>query len=912
MRFHLSYIKMFLLFQILNGQEISISGSVWDGQSLMAISNAFVEIEGTSFKAYTDLEGRFEIVTTLNGAYILSVNAKEYRSKRLPLDISPDQLKLGRVLLEKDLSNDQKDALITLTESQIIDGELEAGNLGILTATRDVFLNRAAFDFGQVFFKVRGYDSRNGTVLINGIPMNKLRDGRPQWNNWAGLNDVVRNQEFFLGLAASPYRFGGILGVTNIDTRPSGLRPGLKLSGSVSDRSYSGRIMASYTSREKRSDFIYSFAASRRWAEKGYIDGTFYDAFSVYGAIEFQIDMMNSLLFTGVLSSNRRGSSSAITEEVYHLAGNRYNPYWGFQDGELRNQRERKIMEPIVMLNYYGKFQKLQVNTGISYQFGSYAKSRIGYFDAPNPDPTYYRYLPSFYINSPIGANFLNADLTNQAFLIKPQLQWENLYMANSASSVNGIAAYILYNDAIEDKQLTLNTNFNFRPNDMITLDVNLTFRNTHSHNFAEIRDLLGADYHLDRDPFSDTRNDINGELKKGKEDIFNYDYTNTYQVFDAFAQISFVKRKLDFFVAADYTNSEYQRNGHFLNERFPESSMGKSKPVQFSNFGTKGGFTYKLSGRQWFVANGAFLKRAPLMENTFINPRDNNEIVLKLNSEKITSIDVNYFSRFPDLMGRLTCFYTRFQELTDINFFFVDAGVGSDFVQEVITNLDKLNMGIELGLSYQISSSVNLSAAFAFGKYVFASDPNLVINFDTSGNEEDLIAIEGTKDMGLAKIKNYKLPAGPQTAMSLGIEYRDPKFWWAGAKLNYLSDNYASISTIRRTQSFYLNPETGQPFENATPENVDRILKQNPMDAIYLLNLVGGKSWMLNGKYLSAFISINNVFDADFRTGGYEQSRNGNYGQLLQDNLSGTPSFGPKFWFGYGRTYFLNLAISF
>ncbi|MGS0525995.1 hypothetical protein ACU8V7_13295 [Zobellia nedashkovskayae] len=68
----------------------------------------------------------------------------------------------------------------------------------------------------------------------------------------------------------------------------------------------------------------------------------------------------------------------------------------------------------------------------------------------------------------------------------------------------------------------------------------------------------------------------------------------------------------------------------------------------------------------------------------------------------------------------------------------------------------------------------------------------------------------------------------------------------------------------------------------------------------------------MKKGKYISVFGSINNLFDGVFRTGGYEQSRNGNYGQFKQDNLSGTPSFAPKYWYGYGRTYFLNLAYSF
>ncbi len=912
MRFIHTIVVVLFLFQALNAQQISIDGNIGDAQSLLAISNAAIAIEGTNLKVITNIDGSFTLVTSLKGQFIISIKAREYVEKRLPVEISQHDVVLGRILIEKDFITDQNEILITLTDTQIIEGEMEGGNLGMLTATRDVFLNRAAFDFGQVFFKVKGYDSQNGSVLINGILMNKLSNGRPQWNNWGGLNDVLRNQDFNLGLEASPYGFGGLLGATNIDTRPSGLRPGFKLSGSLSNRIYSGRIMASYTSRKNESNLYYSLAASRRWAREGFVSGTLYDAFSIYGAMEYQFNTTNSLLFTGILSSNRRGSSAAITEEVYNLAGKRYNPYWGLQSGHFRNSRERKILEPLFMVNYFGKFKKLHINTAISYQFGNFAKSRIGYYNAPNPDPNYYRYLPSFYINSPIGANFLNADLAKQAFLANPQLQWQSLYKANTVNSGNGMAAYVLYNDTASDKQLTLNTTFNIMPNEVFSVDMNMSFRSTISHNFAKIADLLGADFHEDKDPFSDTRNDLEGELKKRKGNIFSYNYTFNFKVLDAFIQMSIDKSKWNLFLAANYSNSRYQRNGHFLNERFPENSLGKSNPIQFSNYGLKGGFIYKLNLRHWISTNGMLLNRPPLILNSFINPRENNAIVPNLKKEKITSIDINYFARFPKLMGRLTCFYTRFQKLTDVNFFFVDAGVGSDFVQEVITNLDKLNMGIESGLSYQLSSSVSLSGAFALGKYVYASDPNLAINFDTSGPEEDLITIEGTKDLGIAKIKNYRLPNGPQMALSLGVDYRDPKFWWIGVKMNYLTDNYTSISVIRRTPSFYLNPETGQQFENMNLEYADRLLTQNPLGNIYLLNLVGGKSWLLNGKYISVFASINNVFDVVFRTGGYEQNRNGNYGQLVQDNLSGSPSFGPKYWFGYGRTIFLNLAISF
>lgn len=32
----------------------------------------------------------------------------------------------------------------------------------------------------------------------------------------------------------------------------------------------------------------------------------------------------------------------------------------------------------------------------------------------------------------------------------------------------------------------------------------------------------------------------------------------------------------------------------------------------------------------------------------------------------------------------------------------------------------------------------------------------------------------------------------------------------------------------------------------------------------------------------------------------------------LVADNANGTPSFGPKYFYGYGRTYFVNFYINF
>ena len=127
-------------------------------------------------------------------------------------------------------------------------------------------------------------------MLINGIEMNKQDTGRPQWSNWGGLNDVVRNQELTTGLAPSAYTFGGVLGTTNINTRASQYRRGGRITYSSSNRSYTNRVMASYASGLMEDGWAYTIMAGRRWGDEGFQDGTLYDANSMYLSVEKKIN----------------------------------------------------------------------------------------------------------------------------------------------------------------------------------------------------------------------------------------------------------------------------------------------------------------------------------------------------------------------------------------------------------------------------------------------------------------------------------------------------------------------------------------------------------------------------------------------------------------------------------------------
>src|SRR5690606_13887940 len=135
----------------------------------------------------------------------------------------------------------------------------------------------------------------------------------------------------------------------------------------------------------------------------------------------------------------------------------------------------------------------------------------------------------------------------------------------------------------------------------------------------------------------------------------------------EAFTQIMVSENNWDAFLSGSFTNTNYSREGKFLNERFQQNSFGKSDEVEFADYGMKAGLNYRISGTHFLNIHGAYLTKSPSDQNTFINPRENNEIVNDIVSEAIITGDVSYILKLPGLDFRLTSYYSRFQDATDI-----------------------------------------------------------------------------------------------------------------------------------------------------------------------------------------------------------------------------------------------------
>ena len=829
------------------------------------------------------------------------------------------QITVADTINDLSSTNDVLDMFsISLSDDELNDDTSASDNIsGLLNSSMDVFYRTAAYEFSSSFFKVRGLDSDNAIVHINGIKMNKLYNGRPQWSNWGGLNDVLRNQELSNGSIPLKYNFGGILGSNNINIRASEYGEGGRITYSSSNRSYSNRLMATYNSGMLEKGWAYSLSIGRRWGNEGYQDASFYDSNSAFLSVQKIFNNKHSLNFAAIYAPNRRGKVSPNTQEVYDLKGIKYNEYWGYHDGEKRNSRVKRVVEPILLLNHdWSIDDKSNLETSIGYQFGEMGNSRLDYAGGANPSPAYYQDLPSYFLADDDGPDYEGAYISQENFINNGQINWNRIYDANSTNNqANLNAAYVLYEDRVDDVQLTINSAYNREINENIKITASANYRNLVSDNFAEISDMLGGYSYSNIDSFDYLDYNLlspNTIVSEGGK--FKYHYKMNAEEMSLFSMINFSFNKLEFYFAGDITNTTYQRDGIFENEANAGNSSGKGDEISFDGYGVKLGITYKFSGKHILDFNSAYLQKAPSIRNTYTNSRVNHNVVgsdinglinnSPITEEKIMSFDANYIFRTPIFTGRLTGFYSEVKDANEISFYYADGLVGfeddSEFIQEILQGIDKKYFGVEFGVEAQIIPTVKLKGAASIGQYTYDNNPYLYLGADNN-----------TVAVGLSNLENYKIAGGPQKAYSVGFEYRDPDYWFIGITSNFFTNTYVDVSPLTRTQNFYL-AQDGLPFNDYDISIARDLLKQEKFDDYMVMNMIGGKSWKIDDYYIGFFASINNILNQKYRTGGFEQGRNANYQQLLQDTNKPKRVFGPKYWYGRGTNYFLNLYFRF
>lgn len=793
-----------------------------------------------------------------------------------------------------------------------LDAGMEAQDMSmLLQSSRDVFTSMAGFNLGQGRFRIRGYSSENMQVLINQIPVNDPETGWASWSNWGGLNDVTRFVENRSGISANPYAFGLVGGYSHIQTRASAFGKSTKFSYALSNRVYTHRMMLTHTTGMQENGWAFAVSASRRWSEEGYVPGTWMDAGAYFISAEKKLNEkhhINMLVFGAPITQARQGIA---VEEAYTLSGsNYYNPLWGYQEGKKRSARISNTHQPTGMLTHYFRInENSTLHTSLSYSFGRSGITGLNWYDAKDPRPDYYRYLPSYFKND----SLLFSQQTNkwQQNEELRQLNWDEMYQANynnlfivyDANGVSGNhvegkrAKYIIEEMRSDRKNFSYNTRFEHQLNEKLSLVSGLSGHLFSVRNFKVLHDLLGADFWIDIDRVAEMQggdetniqNDLSTPNKIIQEgDVFGYDYTTHIQKADLFTQLGYNIGKIESHIALSLSNTTFWREGHLQNGRFPDNSAGHSSKQTFLNYGIKSGLAYKLTGRHIVTLHVLYQTRAPFARNAYLAPRVRDAVVNGLTDEIIQGGDVNYILRFPKIKARLSGYYTEIKNSVWARNFYHDTY--QSFVNYTMSGVNTLYTGTELGIEATVFSSFSLQGVFSAGQYLYNSRPLATITRD---NAADVIG-----QNRLVYLKNYRIGGMPQTASSVGIKYNSPRYWFVGFSANYFADIYLDPNPDRRTE------EALEKFVSSDPQ-WDALLQQTKLENGITADMYAGKSWRLRKKYfLNLNITLSNVLNnQQLITGGFEQLR------YDADDVNRFPS---KLSYMFGRTFFTMLSIRF
>ena len=137
---------------------------------------------------------------------------------------------------------------------------------------------------------------------------------------WGGLNDVMRNRDVSLGLSNNTFSFGNLSSTTNIDSRASKQRKQTSFSYAYQTGIIRiGGCLRTVQALSKKG-WAFSFSGSRRWADEGYVPGTYYNGWSYFAGVDKrfgQKQLLSFVTFGAPTENGRQGAALARDDRSF-------------------------------------------------------------------------------------------------------------------------------------------------------------------------------------------------------------------------------------------------------------------------------------------------------------------------------------------------------------------------------------------------------------------------------------------------------------------------------------------------------------------------------------------------------------------------------------------------------------------
>lgn len=668
----------------------------------------------------------------------------------------------------------------------------------ILKSTPGVYVTKDGGGFGDAKINMRGFQSANVAVMVNGVPVNDMEWGGVYWSNWAGLSDVTRSMQTQRGLGASKISAPSVGGSVNIVTNGIDAKKGGTFSFGVgNDGLYN--LSLSLSTGLTKNGWAMSILAAKRWGD-GYIQGTNFEGYNWFVNISKRINDRHQLSLTAFGAPQKHGQRNALNDGLtiaeWQKAKNfmgekdmyRYNASYGFdKNGKQRYSSFNEYHKPQISLNHQWQIDyKSSLSTALYMSIGRGS----GYSGQGRTSADRNAWKGTNY--GILNTTFRNPDGT---------FAYDKIQELNAAS-IDG-SRMVMSKSNNNHMWYGLLSTYTNQITPSLELSAGVDVRYYIGEHNNEIIDLYDGKYFIDDNSRRNVKASDNiaaadptwqyEKLQVG--DKVYRDYDGHVHQEGVFAQLEWTRNKLNAFVSGSLSNTGYWRYDRF----YYDAEHAESDHVNFLGYTVKGGANYNITDKHNVFANLGYISRAPFFSGgAFLQSTTSNVTNPDPPNERVFSAELGYGFRSGIFTANLNAYYTLWMDKSFVRSTQMSNG---DYARINLGGVDARHMGIELDFSLRPTRWMDITGMLSLGNWIWDSNTKGYI-YDSQG-QPMTAALDGTVASGIMaddhawlflKQKGIKVGGSAQTTGAIGVTVRPMKGLRVSADWNAYGNNYADF----------------------------------------------------------------------------------------------------------------------
>ncbi|MDN5421974.1 MAG: TonB-dependent receptor [Chryseobacterium sp.] len=825
-----------------------------------------------------------------------------------------------------DIAKDRKTpvAVSTVKAAQILERQGNQELVELLNVTPSVYATKGGGGFGDSQIVMRGFESRNIAVMVNGMPVNDMEGGTVYFSNWTGLSDVTSFMQVQRGLGSSKLAIASVGGTMNFITKSADMKKGGIVRLGVGNNDFLKTSFA-YNTGKSDKGWSSSFLMSRQTGAT-YIQNTDYESYAYYFALGWEPNKKHNFQFTITGAPqwhDQRSYAPSISDYVRYnpdkdgTPDRTYNSDWGYytnSEGKrvALSNRSNYYNKPVIMLNWDWTINDKSKLSTVAYMSngrggGTADLGRVngrGLTTLVNGQPYFrdaqglYNYDKVFAENAAVNASTANAGST---LVRRASINSHNWY---------GILA-----------------NFQHKINDNWNFSVGTDDRYYYGYHYQVISDLYGAQGYKDANNKNIAPNLVTqtSDYKKlswnpfgGSQVPLNerVGFSNDGEViwYSGFGQVEYTKDNLSAFLQGSVSNQGYQRIDEFVQDGITvQRNQTVNRKTGFKNifgYNIKGGANYNINENNNVFANIGYYSKQPFMNTVY--PSNQQVVNPQLTNEKIFSAEVGYGFRSAKFSANVNIYRTQWKDRAlRRNIQVPDV---TDAYAEM-NGITEIHQGVEFDATYKLNKFLEINGMFSWGDYYYKGNATGT-TFDGNNNPLTVAGDSNTTTLYIDKVKVGGTSSNsiPQMTASLGATVKPVKDLSIYAGWRFVGKLYSSIDIA--TFSNIANQDRGVlklPDYNLTDVGVSYKIRLR--DANQFFTIGANVYNLFDTTYIQDGATNNFVKGAgdfkDIPSGATAQQQYSAYINNPNNFYKGIDTTNRVF-FGFGRTWAATLSFNF